>query len=254
MVRNRVPYMSDQVTVVAVDGPSASGKSTVSRAVARMLGFNYVDSGAMYRAVTWKALELGIDVEDTAAVIGMMHRIKISFEMRDGVAHILIDGVDPGDKIREPRVAEKVSIVAAIPEVRQILVQHQRSLTKFGSLVMEGRDIGSVVFPDTPYKFYLEARPEVRTLRRKRDFEAMKIQTSADAVAQNLQKRDRLDSGRSVSPLQIALGATVIDNSNLTVEETARIIVEHMKRQGFRRGAATVEVRNSKSETRNKSE
>ncbi len=232
--------MNEPVTVVAVDGPSASGKSTVSRSAAKMLGFNYVDTGSMYRAVTWKALEMGIDVEDAIAVIGMMHTIKLSFTMENNSAHILIDGVDPGNKIRELRVAEKVSIVAAIPEVRQILVQHQRSLTKFGSLVMEGRDIGSVVFPDTPYKFYLEADPKVRALRRKRDFEAMKIETSHDAVAHNLQRRDRLDSGRSTSPLQIALGATVIENSKLTVDETAEVIVAHMKQQGFKRGCTTV--------------
>jgi cytidylate kinase len=194
----------------------------------------------MYRAVTWKALEMGIDVEDAMAVIAMMHTIKITFEMKDRSAHILIDGFDPGRAVREPRVAEKVSIIAAIPEVRHILVQHQRSLTKFGSLVMEGRDIGSVVFPDTPYKFYLEAKPEVRTMRRKRDFEAMRIETSADAVAQNLQKRDKIDSGRSTSPLQIALGATVIENSDLTVDETAKVIVDHMQQQGFKRGSVTV--------------
>ena len=232
--------MNEPVTVVAVDGPAASGKSTVSRSAAKMLGFNYVDSGAMYRAVTWKALEMGIDVEDPIAVIGMMHTIKISFELKDKVVRMLIDGVDPGEKVREPRIAEKVSIVAAIPEVRQILVQHQRSLTKFGSLVMEGRDIGSVVFPDTPFKYYLEADPKVRALRRKRDFEAMKIETSHDAVAQNIQKRDKLDSGRSTSPLQIALGATVIENSKLTVDETARVIVDHMKQQGFKRGTVTI--------------
>jgi cytidylate kinase len=232
--------VSDDLTVVAVDGPAASGKSTVSRAVAKMLGVNYVDSGAMYRAVTWKALEMGIDVNDTIAVIGMMHTIKISFEMKNSVARILIDGVDPDKKIREPRVAENVSTIAAIPEVRRILVEHQRSLTKFGNLVMEGRDIGSVVFPHTPYKFYLEAKPEVRAMRRKRDFEAMKINASQDAVAQNLRKRDLLDSGRSTSPLQIALGATVIENSKMTVEETAHVIVDHMKEQGFRRGHAAV--------------
>ena len=230
----------EPVTVVAVDGPSASGKSTVSRSAAKMLGFNYVDTGSMYRAVTWKALEMGIDVEDPIAVIGMMHTIKLSFKIENNASRIYIEGVDPGDRIREPRVAEKVSIVAAIPEVRHILVQHQRSLTKFGSLVMEGRDIGTVVFPDTPYKFYLEADPKIRALRRKRDFEAMKIETSQDAVAHNLQHRDKLDSGRSTSPLQIALGATVIENSKLTVDETAEVIVAHMKQQGFKRGTATV--------------
>ena len=232
--------MSEKVTVVAVDGPAASGKSTVSRAVAKTLDFNYVDSGAMYRAVTWKALEMGIDVENTEAVIGMMHTIKIDFKMVDKSARILIDGVDPGEEIREPRVAEKVSTIAAIPEVRQVLVQHQRSLTKFGSLVMEGRDIGSVVFPDTPYKFYLDADPDVRAMRRKRDFEAMKIDASKEGVAKNIKMRDTKDSSRATAPLQIALGATVIENSKMTVDETARIIVDHMQRQGFRRGAATV--------------
>ena len=228
--------MNEQVTAIAVDGPAASGKSTVSRAVAKTLGFNYVDSGAMYRAITWKALQEGIDVEDTIAVIGMMHTIKVSFEMVDGQAQMFIDGVYPGDAIREPRVTEKVSTVAAIPEVRQILVQHQRSLTKFGSLVMEGRDIGSVVFPDTPYKFYLDANPAVRARRRARDLAAMKIRANQEGVAQALQQRDKLDSQRSASPLQIALGATVIENSGLTVEETAKLIVAHIREQDRRRG------------------
>ena len=235
--------MNEPVTVVAVDGPAASGKSTVSRAVAKMLGYNYVDSGAMYRAVTWKALEMGIDVDNTAAVIGMMYTIKIDFRMVDKSARIIIDGVDPGEKIREPRVAEKVSTIAAIPEVRQILVQHQRSMTKFGDLVMEGRDIGSVVFPDTPYKYYLDADPEVRTLRRKRDFEAMQIEASREGVAQNIQMRDTKDSSRATAPLQIALGATVIENSKMTVQETAKIVVDHMRQQGFRRGRTTPETR-----------
>ena len=226
---------------MAIDGPAASGKSTASRSVAKALGFNYVDSGAMYRAVTWKALEMGVDVEDTIAVIGMMHTIKIDFKMVDNAAHILIDGVDPGEAIRAPRVAEKVSVIAAIPEVRQILVQHQRSLTKFGSLVMEGRDIGSVVFPDTPYKFYLDANPEERARRRHRDYESMNIQTTTEGVAQNIKMRDRTDSGRATAQLQIALGATVIDNSNWEAPQTTQAILDHMRQQGFRRGSLTAE-------------
>lgn len=226
--------------VVAVDGPAASGKSTVSRSAAKMLGFNYVDTGAMYRAITWKALEEGIDVDDTIAVIALMHRIKISFELVDKQVRMLIDGVNPGHAIREPRVTDKVSAVSAIPEVRQVLVQHQRSLTKFGSLVMEGRDIGTVVFPDTPYKFYLEANPDIRAARRKRDLEAMKIPATQEGVAESIQRRDKRDSGRSVSPLQIALGATVVENSKLTVDETAKVIVDHIRQQGQRRGSFSV--------------
>jgi len=141
------PSTTDKTVVVAVDGPAASGKSTVSRALARMLGYNYVDTGAMYRAITWKALEEGIDVDDPIAVIAMIHRINITFEIVDHQARMMIDGSYPGDAVRKPHVTEKVSTIAAMPEVRHVLVQHQRSLTKLGSLVMEGRDIGTVVFP-----------------------------------------------------------------------------------------------------------
>ena len=232
-----VPSTTEKVMVVAVDGPAASGKSTVSRSAAKMLGFNYVDTGAMYRSITWKALEEGLDVEDTIAVVAMMHRIKISFELVEKRVRMLIDDMYPGNAMREPRVTEKVSAIAAIPEVRQVLVQHQRSLTRFGNLVMEGRDIGTVVFPDTPYKFYLEAKPEIRALRRKRDLEAMKIPATQEGVAESIQRRDRKDSGRSVSPLQIALGATVVENSKLTVDETAQIIVDHIRQQDQRRGS-----------------
>ncbi len=241
--------MDNRVTVIAVDGPSASGKSTVSRILAQRLGFNYVDSGAMYRAVTWKALEAGIDPSDTMQVLALLGRMKIHFEIVNREARMFIDGVDPGHKVREPRVAEKVSIIAAIPEVRQVLVQQQRSLTKFGSLVMEGRDIGSVVFPDTPHKFYLDADPTVRAQRRTQDFQAMKIQASTERVAEALQKRDQLDSSRSVSPLQIALGAVVINNSNTTAEQTVETILKFIQQQG-----GPEEARNPKSEIRNKSE
>jgi CMP/dCMP kinase len=220
------------VTVVAVDGPSASGKSTISRMVAKRLGFNYVDSGAMYRAVTWKALEEKLDANDTEQVVALLHRSKITFEIVDHAAWMLIDGVYPGNAVREPRVVEKVSIIAAIPEVRQVLVAQQRSLTSFGSLVMEGRDIGSVVFPETPHKFYIDANPEERAKRRQKDLAAMQIAESTAGVAQALQQRDRLDSSRAVSPLQIALGAVVVDNSRNTAEQTVQIILDHIARQG----------------------
>lgn len=232
--------MNESVTVIAIDGPSASGKSTVSKLVAKMFGFNYVDSGAMYRAVTWKAIEDKLDVGDTEQVVALVHRARIEFQIVDREARMLIDGVYPGNAVREPRVAEKVSIIAAIPEVRQVLVAQQRSLTKFGSLVMEGRDIGSVVFPDTPHKFYIDANPEERAKRRQKDFAAMQITTSTEGVAKALQQRDKLDSQRAVAPLQIALGAVVVDNSKNTAEETAKIVVDHVKNPGIRRGAASI--------------
>ncbi len=229
--------MSERVTVIAIDGPSASGKSTVSRLLAQALGYHYVDSGAMYRAVTWKVIEEGLAVTDTEQVLALIHRMKIHFEISERAARMFMDDVDPGHAVREPRVAEKVSVIAAIPEVRQLLVAHQRSLTKFGSLVMEGRDIGSVVFPDTPHKFYLDADPAVRAQRRTKDFAAMKISADTAGVAQALEVRDKLDSSRATSPLQIALGATVINNSHQSPEETVKIILDHIRQADTRRGA-----------------
>ena len=225
--------------IVAVDGPSASGKSTISRMVAQRLGCNYVDSGAMYRAVTWKALEEQLDPGNAAQIVALVERIKIDFKIVTGEARMLIDNIFPGDAIRAPRVAEKVSLVAAIPEVRRVLVAQQRSLTRFGGLVMEGRDIGSVVFPDTPHKFYIDANASERAKRRQQDFAAMKIETSTAGVAQALAQRDKLDSSRAVAPLQVASGATVVDNSTNTPEQTVKIILDTIAQQQRhpRRGA-----------------
>ncbi len=215
--------------VVAIDGPSASGKSTVARRVARELGLHYVDSGAMYRAVTWKTLAEGVDPRETTAVIRMLERIRIEFDIVDQAARMLIDGVDPGQSIREPRVEADVSVIAAIPEVRRVLVAHQRSLTRFGGLVMEGRDIGSVVFPDTPHKFYIDADPAVRAQRRRKDFDAMQITASDRGVAESISARDRLDSQRKIAPLQVADGAVIVDNSKNTVEQTVAEIVNRVR-------------------------
>jgi cytidylate kinase len=223
--------MTNSPTIVAVDGPSASGKSTISRILAQQLGFNYVDSGAMYRAVTWKALEENLDAANTDAVVAMLHRVTITFEVVNHEARMLIDGVYPGNAIREPRVAEKVSFVAAMPEVRRVLVDQQRSLAHLGSLVMEGRDIGSVVFPDTPHKFYIDANAAERAKRRQQDFAAMKIAASTEGVAQALAQRDKLDSSRAVAPLQVAPGATIVDNSVNPPEKTVQIILDHIRKK-----------------------
>ena len=231
--------MSNTPIIVAVDGPSASGKSTISRMVAQRLGCNYVDSGAMYRAVTWKALEEKLDAGNAEKVIALLNRIKIDFEIVNNAAQMRIDGVFPGDAIRAPQVAEKVSLVAAIPEVRKVLVEQQRSLIRFGGLVMEGRDIGSVVFPETPHKFYIDANASERAKRRQQDFAAMKIETNTAGVAQALAQRDKLDSSRAVAPLQVAPGATVVDNSTNTPEQTVQIILDTIAQQQRhpRRGA-----------------
>ncbi len=208
---------------IAIDGPAASGKSTIARRLAERLGLVMVNSGAMYRAVTWQVLLHGIDPHDSAAVVDLLGRLEISCG-DDGVNSTLaIGGVESGDALRCPEVNAAVSVVAAIPEVRARLVGFQRDYLKRVSVVMEGRDIGSVVFPDTPYKIYVTASEEVRAARRKDMGEV-------DSVA----SRDAADSGRATAPLMVAEGAAVLDNSVLGVEETVQAALDILCRQGLR--------------------
>ena len=145
---------------IAIDGPSASGKSSVSKGVAAALGFIYVDSGALYRGVTWQAIRKGVDTKDAAAVLESLHDADWDFFVQAGAAIFSVDGDVPVQELREKNVREAVADVASIPEVRKFVVESLQSLENFGSLVMEGRDIGTVVFPDSPYKYYLDADPK----------------------------------------------------------------------------------------------
>ena len=210
--------------VVAIDGPAASGKSSVARALARQIGFDYVNSGAMYRAVTWHILEKRLPPGDAAAIARLLEstRIECLRDSNGDGSRILIDGVDPAAHLCDDRVNEEVSLVSSIPRVREILVGKMRAYAADRDVVMEGRDIGSVVFPDTPYKFYIDASPEVR-LRRRQD------QGLRDQIA----ARDRADSSRRASPLIIAEDAHVIDSSNLTIEGVVGEIVGRLKRKGL---------------------
>ncbi|MEO0018815.1 MAG: (d)CMP kinase [Verrucomicrobiota bacterium] len=209
---------------IAIDGPAASGKSTIARELAQRLGLIMVNSGAMYRAVTWQALEQGIDPHDPAAVTEMLDRLTIECG-DDGISSTLtINGRDPGDALRSPAVNANVSAIAAIPAVRTRLVALQRDYLKRTNVVMEGRDIGSVVFPDTPYKIYVDAAEHVRAARRVDMGEV-------DSVA----KRDAADSNRATAPLIVANGATVLDNSHHTVETALAATLEILRQQGLPR-------------------
>ena len=208
----------DRHRVVAIDGPAASGKSSVAREIARRLGFAYVNSGAMYRALTWHILEHGIDPSETECVIGSSESAEITCDLQNNESRLLIDGVDPVDHLRDDRVNNGVPLVSRIPGVRQILVEKMREYARACDLVMEGRDIGSVVFPDTPYKFYLDASPEVRAQRRA-------AQGEQDAVA----ARDYADSSRSTSPLVMAEDAYFIDTSNLAIAQVVDEILRELK-------------------------
>jgi cytidylate kinase len=208
--------------VIAIDGPAASGKSSVARELARQIGFDYVNSGAMYRAVTWHVLQHAIPPGDADAIAGLLEQTRIDCALdRDG-SRILINGMDPAEHLRGDRVNEEVSSVSSVPRVREILVEKMRGYARDHDVVMEGRDIGSVVFPDTPYKFYIDASPEVRLRRRQ-------AQGQRDQIA----ARDQADSSRRASPLIIAEDAHVIDSSNLTIEGVVGEIIGRLKIKGM---------------------
>lgn len=209
--------------VIAIDGPAASGKSSVARALAKRLGFVYVNSGAMYRAVTWFVLQQKLPPNEAASVVALLPTMKMECGLRDGESTILIGGMDPTPFLCADEINQSVSLIASMPEVRHALVLMQRQYAFDYDLVMEGRDIGSVVFPDTPYKFYIDASPEVRARRRA-------LQGQRDAITE----RDRTDTARKTSPLIIAEDAHVIDSSNLTVDGVVGEIIGRLKLKGLR--------------------
>jgi cytidylate kinase len=212
--------------VIAIDGTSASGKSTNAKMVAKALGYVYVDTGSMYRTLAWYCLTRRIEVQNARAVAAACRKWKTSLICVDGRVRLLVDGHYPEKEIRTAEVSAAVPHVAAVPKVREWMVKRQRECTRFGNLVMEGRDIGTNVFPETNFKFYLDAKLEERSRRR-----------AADGVHENLAARDQRDSQRAVAPLMIPLGAKVINNSNLTPEQTSGLIlVEVRKRLSEKRG------------------
>ena len=220
------------MTIVAVDGPSASGKSTVSRRTAKAVGFIYVDSGALYRGVTWKCVKEGIDVKDSQAVTNLLIRMNMELVLQDGAVTYRIDGEDPGQEIRAEPVRERVADIAAQQGVRVYIVEKLRLMTKFGSLVMEGRDIGTVVFPDTPFKYYLDADPEERARRRAAEIKQQEGTHDVDAVLNSLRRRDQKDSSRATAPLQIALGARIINSTGMTADQVVDTIVADLRQAG----------------------
>ncbi len=209
--------------VIAIDGPAASGKSSVARALAQRLGFAYVNSGAMYRAVTWHVLQRGVDPHDANAVAQLVEHSSITCRLGEPESEIAIDGVNPAEHLRDDRVNDGVSFVSSVPRVREILVAKMRGLAEEIDVVIEGRDIGSVVFPDTPFKFYIDASPEVRSQRR-----------AAQGQRDQIAVRDRADSSRVVSPLVVAKDAEVIDSSNVTIDQVVDQIVASLRAKGFR--------------------
>lgn len=217
------PSQAEFYRVIAIDGPAASGKSSVARELARRLGFIYVNSGAVYRAITWYLLEKGINPEDSNRIAHALESAAIACCVQDSESRILLDNADPADHLRDDRVNESVSRVSRLPLVRRIVGQQLHERARSDDLVVEGRDIGSVVFPKTPYKFYVDASPEVRLRRRT-------AQGERDAIA----LRDHADFSRSVSPLVIAEDSHVIDTSRLTIDEVVHQIMSRLQQMGLR--------------------
>ena len=213
--------MSSLKMVVAIDGPAASGKSSVSRKVAEALGFAWVNSGAFYRALTWHLLEEPPAVASRAAAVEKLSRANVRSEFSGDTARLLINDYDPSEMLRSPEVNRHVSPVSQYPEVRELVGRELRALAGCRDCVVEGRDIGTCVFPQTPYKFYVDAEPEERARRRR-------AQGEQDAIAQ----RDQLDSQRPLAPLAAAADAVILDSTHLSVEEVAQRILAQLAASG----------------------
>jgi CMP/dCMP kinase len=217
--------------IIAIDGPVGSGKSTVARRVAEMLGYTHLDSGAMYRAVGLKALRHGVPLESPERMSKLAETARIDLVPRDGRLLVLLDGEDVTDAIRAPEVSHAASVAAVIPGVRHPMVAEQRRAGEQGGVVMEGRDIGSVVFPHADLKIFLDASPEVRAVRRQRELEERGEPRDFEMVLTEVHQRDRRDREREMSPLVRATDAVVVDNTAMDAEETARVIVLLAKEQ-----------------------
>jgi cytidylate kinase len=202
---------------ITIDGYSACGKSTLARALAQRLGYRYIDTGAMYRAVTLHLHRLGVDIGDEGAVAGAIQNLDIQFRQQDN--HLLLNGQDVEHDIRGLEISNLVSPVAAIPAVRRLLVEQQRRMGQTGGVVLDGRDIGTVVFPDADLKLFVVADLDTRTERRVAELTQQGRSVDRSAVADNLRERDHIDSTRQDSPLRRADDAILLDNSTLTLDE-----------------------------------
>ena len=215
--------------VVAIDGPSGVGKSTTSRLVAKQLGIPHIDTGAMYRAIALRALRRGVALDDEEALLPLASEARIEFSRRGDRLHVSLDGEDVTDAIRAPEMSMAASTVSKAPVVRRVLVDLQRRLGREYGGVLEGRDIGTKVFPDTPHKFFLTARPEVRADRRVRELQARGETVTFDEILADQARRDEQDSTRADSPLTYDDTYAVIDTSGMTIDDVVSEIVRRVR-------------------------
>ena len=216
--------MSGKRIVVAIDGPAGSGKSTIARRLAERLGFRLIDTGAMYRAIGLWALRLGIPLDDMHRLEQLAREARI--ELRGSLPQVFLNGEDVTEAIRTPEVSEAASKVSTVPGVRRALVQKQREMAASGSVVMEGRDIGTVVFPDAQVKIYLDADPEVRAERRVKELREKGLNPSLEEIVREIRERDRRDCNRADSPLRQAPDAVLVDTTGMSIEEVEESILK----------------------------
>ncbi len=217
--------------IIAIDGPVGAGKSTAARLLAKRLRYRYIDSGAMYRALTWKALQAGLDLDDERSVRRLADATSIALEPDGDRERILIDGQDVSRQIREREVEQATSKISIYPSVREVMVARQRHMAAQGGIVMDGRDIGTVVFPDADVKFYLTARLEVRAERRYLEVQAAGVSRKISDLTEEIESRDARDMGRRASPLRKADEAITIDTSDLPISQVVDAMEEEIRRK-----------------------
>ncbi len=215
---------------IAIDGHSSSGKSTIAKGLAKLLKYKYIDTGAMYRAITLKVMNLGVSFTDIDSISELIKNTTIDFVYQNGKNVLLLDGQNVEDDIRSLKISQSVSEISTIKEVREYLVDLQRQLGKGKGVIMDGRDIGTVVMPDADFKFFITANEKVRAERRFKELsEKNNENITFEEILQNIKKRDKIDSTRSHSPLTIAQNAIIIDTSDLTIEEQLNKILEYIE-------------------------
>ena len=211
---------------IAIDGPAGAGKSTIAKEVAKRLGYIYVDTGALYRSIGVNALKNNIDTKDTQGVIASLNGIKVELKYVDGIQKVYLNGEDVSEEIRMPEASMAASNVSAIPEVREFLLDLQRNMAKENNVLMDGRDIGTVILPNAQFKFFLTASANVRADRRYKELIEKGIEVDYNKLLEEIIERDYNDSHRATAPLKQAEDAVLVDSSNMTIEEAVNAILE----------------------------
>jgi len=214
--------------IITIDGPAGAGKSTIAKIVAKKLGYTYIDTGAMYRAITWKVISNDISFKDKKRIIETTENTEIKFKRTGDKLKIFVDGKNVTEDIRSADVTQKTNIIASIQGVRNILRAKQKQMGKSGSIVMEGRDIGTYVFPAAKNKFYLDAKPRERAMRRWKELMAKGKNVSLKDISKAIYRRDYCDKHRGISPLKQATDAVVIDSTSLTLSQVAQKILDEI--------------------------